>query len=52
MSKDLKAYKDDDGGTVTFTSYLGGTDIEEYGKIADAGLGAGMDISSEDTDSD
>lgn len=48
MRKDLDLYEDDD--EVTFTSYLKGVDIEDSGKIADAGKDNASDISSEDSD--
>lgn len=47
MRKDLDKYADDD--PVEFVAYLAGTNITA-GKIKDAGLGAAMDISSEEDD--
>lgn len=48
MRNDLNLYKDDDN--VKFTSYLAGDDIEESGKIDEAGESDADSISSEDTD--
>jgi hypothetical protein len=48
MRKDLNKYEDNDN--VKFTSYLAGTDIEDSGKIVNAGQSDAESISSEDSD--